>query len=122
MNNNSLKKDELIAENARMKKELELAKEEDANVRHYLSVALGSGNCKKRNSYDEDRLYVYNWFEVFREVGKLLEKKRYTKLENEIESLSQKESQDYRHIIDMLKHHFPDKFKDFKCDTSYLDL
>lgn len=109
-----IKKDELIAENARLKKEAEIAKEEDTNVRHYLSIALGAGNCQKRNSYDDERQYVYNWFEIFQEVGKLLEKKRYTNLEKEIEGIAEKQSQDKKHIISMLQHEFPDNFKDYQ--------
>ncbi len=115
-------KEELIAENSVLKAEIERLKEADDNIRYYLSTTLESGYCKKKNSYDEEKRYVYNWHEIFREIGKLLEKKRYVNLEDEIQGNAKDAAEREKHIIGMLKHHFPEKFQDFHVNDEYLRL
>lgn len=89
-------KDELIAENAKLKNELELmekrvvgirdaAEAADKEVREHLSIALGAGTVSK-GMYSDDRIQiVYNWHAIFRELGKLLEKKNYVNLQEAID-------------------------------------
>ena len=52
-----------------------------------MSVALGAGKCKKNNSYDDDKQYVYNWYEVFQKIGRLLSKEKYAEHVDKVKSL-----------------------------------
>ena len=87
------KKAELITENAKLKSELELmgkkvsgirdnAEKADQEVREHLSIALGAGTYSKGIYSNDHEQIVYNWHAIFRELGKLLEKKNYVDLKD----------------------------------------
>jgi len=97
-------KEQLIAENAALKAKVAgleariaaIRSEEtdnDETLRLNLSNALGSGFVKKQYSYDSNERYVYNWYEIFREVGKLLERKKQTDLESVVADLRERQDQ-----------------------------
>lgn len=73
-------RDELIAENAKLKSKVADLEAADGNVRESLSVALGAGTWKKSH-YSEEEQVVFSWFSIFREIGKLLERKKQANLE-----------------------------------------
>lgn len=113
-------KQQLIEKVAVLERDKERLTENDEKLRLELSKALGAGT-KKKGEYSSEYVYiVYSWFEIFGEIGKLLEKKRYVNLEEGITSMKIVANDNHKHIIDMLQHHFPDKFQDFKCNPEYL--
>lgn len=77
-------KESLSAENAVLKARIEAMKAEQNNIAHYLSVALGAGTQKKSDYGHETEQIVYSWFTIFREIGKLLERKDQTELQEEL--------------------------------------
>lgn len=76
-------RDELIAENARLKEENEQYAAKDETVRESLSVALGAGTYKK-NMYSDYEQVVYSWYAIFRELGKLLAKRDYVDFSDQL--------------------------------------
>lgn len=84
-------KDELIAENAKLKAQLEDHKASDKQVRESLSLSLGSGYTMKQTygfsgTEDGDPI-VYNWYQIFREVGKLLAARNFMDFEGNVSEL-----------------------------------
>lgn len=55
----------------------------DADIRTKLSDALGAGTYKESSYSNESKQIVYSWFTVFREIGKLLERKRQANIEED---------------------------------------
>ncbi len=100
-------KDELIAENARLQDKVKTLEEQDTTLRQELSAALDAPT-KKESGYSNDCVYVtYNWYEIFREVGKLLEKKRYINLEDRIEDLISADETIWNALRDKFPKEFP---------------
>lgn len=95
-------KDQLIAENAQLKAEVErlartsaadfeTASSRDQDVRKELSKALGAP--AKSDRYGEREMLTYSWFEIFREVGKLLAARTFYDIEGNVSELEVKVKQ-----------------------------
>lgn len=78
-----MNKESLIAENATLKAKVEELQASDRNLREKLSDALGAGTYKE-HSYSDPKPVVYSWFTIFRELGKLLERKDQSELQEEL--------------------------------------
>lgn len=83
-------KEELIAENAILKKQVEEEKKNEEIRKKEFSKVLGAGFIEKNIgfSYNEPEKQIYSWCEIFMEIGKLLVKKRDWTVEGEMEHLS----------------------------------
>ena len=104
--NDKKTKDQILQQNGALILQLEEYREADKSIRTYLSVSLKSGYKKKENHYDKEERYIYNWYEIFREIGKLLEKKDYVDLQEEIRN----QQRFKEHILGELQEKFPDEF------------
>lgn len=67
--------DALRIENAKLLKEKEEFRYTDQRVRTEISRSLGVQAV--RDNYGNEKEYAYSWFEIFREIGKLLSKENY---------------------------------------------
>lgn len=68
-------KDELITEVSQLKVIVDKLERDDEKLRTALSISLGAGTYKKTH-YDDSEQIVYSWYAIFREIGKLLERKK----------------------------------------------
>lgn len=73
----------LRQEKAVLEAKVKQLEEADSDIRAKLSDALGAGTYKKSHYSDESVQIVYSWFTVFREIGKLLERKKQADLEDD---------------------------------------
>lgn len=79
----------LKTENSLLKQELE-KKSDDEIIREELSKALHAPTISTQEygySSRKEVQTIYTWFEIFREVGKLLEKKNYQKFEEDFNKI-----------------------------------
>jgi hypothetical protein len=75
---------ELQQTNIRLLEDSKINMERDKDIREHLSIALGAGTYSKGH-YSDDRVHiVYSWFSIFREIGKLLERKKQADVEDEV--------------------------------------
>lgn len=86
-------KDQLTADKAQLEARVKQLEEQlkneggqyekkDIDVRTSLSIALGAGTYTER--YSDSKQIVYSWFAIFREIGKLLERKKQADVEDEV--------------------------------------
>lgn len=78
-------RDELIAEAAQLRMIVDKLEKDDEKFRESLSVALGAGT-RKKSTYGEEEQVIYSWFAIFCEIGKLLERKQQTDLQQNVQS------------------------------------
>lgn len=79
----------LRQEKAVLEAEVKRLEESDADIRTKLSDALGAGTYKESSYSNESKQIVYSWFTIFREIGKLLERKKQANLEEAFGSMSE---------------------------------
>jgi len=79
-------KDELIAQIAILEGQKSFLKENDETLREEFSKALNAP--KKYKQYSEDKMRVYTWHEIFRELGKLIAKRDYVEFQDHIDGMT----------------------------------
>jgi chaperonin cofactor prefoldin len=96
-------KDSLLADKAKLEAEVQRLEirlkaiesendDSDENVRTNISTALNAPPTRKQTyGYSsEDEPTVYNWYEIFREIGKLLERKKQDDLRQSVSEAHQR--------------------------------
>ena len=73
-----MNKDVYIKENSRLQAIVDDLEVKDTKIRKEISIALGAGYVRKQTygySSEEGDPIAYSWYAIFREIGKLLERK-----------------------------------------------
>ena len=95
-------KEELIAENIRLKQIVEKFEDGDKGVRADLSKILHAPRIEMDSMYSDPKPQTYSWLEITAEIGKLLATKTDRNLEEKVDSLMETYDENFREVFNRL--------------------
>ena len=108
-------KEELIIKVAQLEQKINYSASEDLELRQEFAKAFNWGESKQDYGYSSKKWEVANpsWEQIFIEVGKLLAKKDFRNLENDVQAINQNIHQLFRVKKDKTKEEMSPENDDF---------
>jgi hypothetical protein len=80
-------KQELLAQIAILEEKLKRAHENDENLRQEISYTLDAPLVRKSEYGNETKRMLYSWFDIFRELGKLIVHENFARYVNDVSEM-----------------------------------